>query len=273
MRTRARSVALGAIAAALAIPPAAAMSPIASVEIAHRDYDARERTPEGTELNRERGGLDGVALGLAVDSAWGRWSVQAAHEQGDAGYTGVSQTGIPVRTVTDLRVQRLELRWEPAWQVRQGNLTLGGHAGLAHQRLDRAIRASDVTGPLTEELDATWLRGGMQLSVSLAASWTLQAEAHLAWPLQLDLGVDSFGVHDNFSLQPRRRISDLIAAGVTWQATSRVRAGLWLSRRHWRFGRSSERPLRQDGVMVGTAAYPGSDQLLDGVSLRLEYQF
>ena len=52
-----------------------------------------------------------------------------------------------------------------------------------------------------------------------------------------------------------------------------MRVGLWLSRQHWRFGRSGERPLRQGGTIVGTAAYPGSRQLLDGVSLRLESQF
>ena len=272
MRIRTRS-ALGAIAAVLAIPPAVAISPVASVEIAHREYDSRERAPDGADLNRERGGLHGLALGLSVDSASGRWSVQAAHAQGDVGYTGVSQTGVPLRTVTDLRVQRLELFWAPAWQFQHGDVSLGGHAGFAHQRLHRAIRASEVSGPLTETLDATWLQGGMLVEVPLAGSWWLQAEARLAWPLRLDLDVESFGVYDDFSLRPRRRLSNRMAAGVLWQATPRLRTGLWLTHEHWRFGRSGERPLHQDGAMVGTASYPGSRQLLAGVSLRLEYQF
>jgi len=249
------------------------MSPAVSFELSRHEYDSSESTAGGTVLNREEGWLNGIAIGIGTDSTQGRWTLQAGYERGEPGYRGVSQTGDPLSTTTELRVRRLALRWAPPWQARVQSVTLGGYAEVAHQRIDRAIQPTAQSLALREWMDTTWLRGGVMLHVPMNQAWSVQADAQLAWPLAQRLGVDASGIYDPFGLTPQRRVSNQIGAGLAWRATPRLQVELWATADYWRFGRSTSRPVTRDGETAGTAEYPGSRQSLHGLRLRLESWF
>jgi hypothetical protein len=249
------------------------MTPGVSAELSRHDYDALEKTSGGSVLNREQGWLNGIAVGIGVQGARGGWTLQAGYERGEPHYRGVTQTGIPLNTTTELRVRRLALRWAPPWQARIHAMVLDGYAELAHQRVDRAIQPTAQSLRLREWMDTTWLRSGAMLHVPLNQAWSVHADAQIAWPLQQRLDVDASGLYDPFSLTPRRRISNQISAGLAWHATPQLRVEMWATGDYWRFGPSSPRPISRGGENAGTAAYPGSRQSLHGVRLRLEASF
>lgn len=244
--------------------------PVASIELTARRYDARETAPGDFVLNREHGRLHGFALSVADDSPLGRWRLQAGREGAAVGYQGLDQLGRPISTTTDLRVDVLALRWIPAVATHLGAARLSGYLELAQHRLERAIRPGPRSLALSERLDTTWLRGGLQLAAPLAPSWLVRAEATRSWPLVQGLRVDTGGLYEPFRLEPRRRPSDRWSLAVSWVPSAGWRLGLTASDEVWRFGAADARPVRRDGVVAGTAAYPGSRQRLRGWTLQLE---
>jgi hypothetical protein len=214
-----------------------------------------------------------VALTLAADGIAGRWSVQVAHDKGDVAYRGLTQLALPVRTTTALDVKRAALRWTPSWEPGLGRVTFALHAELSYQLIVRAIRASPLSLPLTEKLDATSLRGGILATLPLNQAWRLQTEGQLSRPLAQHLKVNSFGFYDEFTLRPGAQTSRRIALGLVWQPATHWQGGLWASREYWRFGNSDNRDVTRDGTVVGSASYPGSRQRLDGLGLRITHLF
>lgn len=251
---------------------ARAAGPGLAFEVQARDYDSRETTPGGFTLNREQGRLDGIAMELASTGRVGHWTLRVAQEQGELSYDGFSQLGIPILTTTELRARSLVLGWQPA-QLHAGATTITGGFEFAHQRIDREIQPGPLSQALTEILDATWVRGTVGAGWPFHANWSLQARAALAWSVARRLEVNTFGTYDRFTLTPRPRLSYRIGVGVEWRASAQLRAGLWAGREEWRFGRSAVRDVRRDAVVVGSAEYPGSRQILDGLTLRMEAWF
>jgi hypothetical protein len=267
-----RRMALRALVLCGMAAAANAAGPSVDVDISTRQYKARE-TDDGLVLNREEGTLHGLAFSVAVDSWGGRWTLHAANESGTLLYAGQNQSGLPVVTLTDLNVQQVALRWTPAWHLVIGPASLESHAELAHQSIERAIRQGPGSLPLTENLQALWLRSGAAITVSLAPDWSVQFGGQLAWQLAQQLHVDSFGIYDEFTLQPRARLSTRLSAGITWHARPDLHIGLHASQERWRFGPASEEPIYRGGVLAGDAEYPGSRQRLNGFDLQLTRWF
>jgi hypothetical protein len=251
--------------------PAHSMSVSGSLEISWRDYDARETAPNGFLLNHEQGDLPGIAVTLAADGPLGRWALHAAHEGGDVAYRGVSQFGLPVRTTTLLDVNRLAVRWAPAWAPRFGSVRLQPELQLTRQRIGRAIRPSQSSTALTEKLDALFIHGGLSVLLPLSDRWSLRVDGELNRSLALRLHVDTFGFYDDLVLRPAAHAAGRFGVAVSWQPAPDLRAAICVGREYWRFGASGSREVARDGVVVGSANYPGSHQRLDGISLRIEY--
>lgn len=246
-------------------------APSVLLELRTHDYDARESTGGGFELNREQGKLDGLAVGFSLHGPAGQWSLLARQDKGRIAYRGVNQLMLPVVTRTHLKVQVLELQWTPDWRARLGPIDLGGALELAQQRIDRAIQPSPSSQALSEVLEITWIRAAVVAEWPFHPTLSLKVRESLAWPLRQELGVETFGAFDPFSLRPRARASHGAHAGIEWRPIEGLRAGLWVEGERWRFGRAPARTVYRDGEAAGSASYPGSRQKLEGARLRMEY--
>lgn len=252
--------------------PAFSRPPGVDLLLTSRDYDARE-VEDGALLNRERGRLEGLGFSVAVDGWRGRWSLQAAHESGMMSYAGLDQLGAPVVTVTDLGADSVALRWTPDWRPAYRMVTLDSHFELAHQIIERDIQRGPLSRPLSEHMQSVWLRAGSTLRMPLSGDWSMELDGQLAWPLQQQLHVDSFGVYDDFVLKPQARASLQAGFAISWQATGDLRLLLRATHERWQFGASAEKQISKQGTVVAVAEYPGSRQRMNGFSLQVRRTF
>lgn len=261
------------VAASIGSAAAHAMSATVAMEFARPGYDARETAPGGFVLNHEHGRLGDAALSLQLEGDTGAWTVLGSSARGTVRYRGFSQLGVPLSTSTKLQLDAAELRWSPPWSVRVAGFLVQPRAGLSSRRIDRAVQASAQSTPLTETLDATRLHVAMVVTHPLGERWQLQAEADYARPLRQRLSVETAGVYDDFTMHPHAGHALDFAFGVEWQLAMHWTLGLRLEHQQLAFGTDGPVDVRREGVIVGSANYPGSRQHLGGAKLRVGYRF
>ncbi len=226
-------------------------------------YDAREATAAGVELNRDRGTLVGASAGIAAD-AWGmHWTLSAARLGAAVAYTGFNQIGLPLRTQTDLRLQRIDLVAEPAARLAIGRGSLGGVAGLGGSRIDRAIRASLNSLPATEVMCGVRLSLGLSWDQPLADAVTLRLDATADWPLRQRLLVTTFGQYEDYSLRPASRAGTTFRLALRWRVTPAATLRFEFDDQRLPFGASDAVVVTRDGRPSAVSSYPGSRQRLE----------
>jgi hypothetical protein len=264
--------------AALSLPwcafagAAQAASVVAALELGQPHYAARESVG-GFVLNRERGTVDALALSLELGGGAGTWTLRGSVARGTVRYGGLSQLGIPLSTTTNLLIDTAELTWAPPWSAQIARLGLQPRIGVSSRLIDRAVQASAQSTRLTEKLDAAQLHVALMASYPLGMQWKLRAEADLARAVRQRLHVDTFGFYDKFTMIPHARNEVRFAAGIEWEAGAHWGMALQFERQQLRFGNDGPRDVSRDGVVVGSANYPGSGQHLSGARLRIRYRF
>lgn len=252
---------------------AVADGPSLSLAVLRLDYDARETGSNGVVLNREQGHLAGLQLEAGADVGGGRWTLQGQYAEGSPDYAGFSQIGLPLRTVTDLRLSSLGLQWAPMAGLPLQSATLRPWIGLLHRRIDRHIRPSRRSLALNEQLDLTLVQGALELNAPLGTAWTAQFQATLDWPLHQRLDVDTGGVYDALRLDLAARASYELRVRLAYKLTGGWQVALQLSYAELRIGSADARVLTRGGVPAGLADYPGSHQRLSGGGLVIAHSW
>ena len=249
----------------------------ASVAVERSLYDAREQLPSTSfVLNREFGALDGGSLGASAIDSSGGWEASLRHLSGGLSYRGLSQFGMPIETRTDLKLERFEFAFDPLGTVSIGRGDVGLAVALAHQRIDRRIRASIFSSALAEVLSSSevGLRARAAMPLSIGA-WPAEIALRLeGWrPWQQRLSVDTGGVYDAFRLEPAPRNSWRIDAGLTLRLNGAMTMRAALGASWLRFGNSDAAPIYRSGLPAGIASYPGSRQRLRTIEVQWQWSF
>ena len=235
------------------------------------DFDYKEYE-NGERLNHEHGTLYGLAGG--VQAGWNALSIEGELSGfgNDVRYDGQTQAGTPVKTHTDEQI--LDALARAGWRFRrQERLQYQLFGGLGYRYWDRDIRSTPTASGVRETY--TWwyaLLGGRGLYHSNQRT-TWLAEARLTRPLDPEIEVDFRGGPDDARLdlgsEPGVRLS------LAWrhEMASGWRLGIMPFYTAWDIGRSEDRPLKQNGVVVGRVFEPRSETRTYGIQASLGVSF
>ena len=226
-------------------------------------YVAEERLPGGTLFNRDEGDLPQWALGIAHARQDWTWSLSLRQAAGTLDYRGRNQLGLPLRTTTDLRRNEWAIVGEHHWNWNDAGIALSLGAGAQGVHTWRHIRATAISGELTETLRSQrWLlTTGASVSTALGTlPLRLGASAQLDRPWSQTLAVDTHGGFDPFVLRPTSRWGSVLRLEAALALGHGVDVGCYVGMQTDRPGPSGSAVVHRGGAPAGTASYPGSVQ-------------
>lgn len=226
---------------------------------------------QGRSLVRERGTLRGTALSLDLPCGPRTWSAQLGWSRGTRDYDDLSNTGLPLASRSRIAATELALQGLQA-------LDDGWSAGLrlSHRRLRRVIADSGAVLGYPERF-AYWQAGlGLRHERALTPALVMSATAwagggpggHLSVqlprtdPARLKLGRSRFA---QLGLQIGSAPPPSPTPGWSWQAGWHY---LWE-----RLDAGPAQALTRNGIPVGGAAQPRTEQRRQGLDLAVQYRF
>jgi hypothetical protein len=235
------------------------------------DFDFKEYA-DGERLNHEHGTLYGLVGGVQASRNALLVEGDLSWFGNDVRYNGQTQAGAPVKTQTDEHI--LDALARAGWRFRrQERLQYQLFGGLGYRYWQRDIKSTSAATGVNETY--TWwygLLGGRGLYLANPRT-TWLAEAQFMRPLDPEIEVDfNSGLDDtrlDLGSEPGLRLS------LAWQHT--LNSG-------WRLdivpfydagdiGRSQNRTLKQNGVVVGRVFEPRSETRNYGIQARLGVSF
>jgi hypothetical protein len=234
-----------------------------SVGVGTVRYVAEEHLPGGTLFNREAGDLPQWTLGLAHAVSDWTWSLALRQTAGILEYRGRNQIGLPFRTTTDLRRDEWEIVGDHRWEWDSSGVVTSLGTGVQGVRTRRHIRATAISGELTETLRSRrWLlRAGASVLTALdTLPLRLGASAQLDRPGSQTLAVDTHGVFDAFVVRPAFRWGGTFRLDAAFALSRTVEVGCYAAMQTDRPGPSASTVTHRNGAPAGSASYPGSVQ-------------
>lgn len=256
----------------------ASLLPVAGAEVWLGASAAVERSrwqefdAQGGALVHEQGNLHGGGLLLGWRCAGVDWQAEWVQVGGSRAYRGVSSTGAPIRTASEVQRQTASLTgWLPLSERWSAGARLGA------RRLDREIAGVGAVQGYPEYFEEWQGAVGARFALLPGSASILTAQTWLgagpggrmtlrlprADPTTLKLGN-----------------SRLVELGLTWQgdlAAAAVAPGwqwwLRLLYRQERFDAGPATAVLRNGVIVGGAAQPETHQSTSGLQAGLLYRF
>jgi hypothetical protein len=239
-------------------------------------YVAEELRPDGRVFNRESGRLRRTALELR--GAWADWKIagQWSSAHGVLDYVGQTQFGIPLYTATELRREDAAVSLWHVWPLGLSNTSLSLGGGLSALRIARDILPTPISSELTETLRSRQY----QLSASVGSAQaflgrTLNLSLFAAWrrPFAQSLEVDAHGTLDPLVLRPASTWSSQAGVVASMAFGRGITLGLEAGADRFRPGPGRGVTAYHNGLAVGSASYPGSQQRLTHTAITLGLQF
>ena len=238
----------------------------AAMDFDYKEYAHNER------LDHETGTLYGLAGG--IQTGWNAllFEGELSWFGNDVSYNGQTQGGTPEQTRTDEKI--LDGQARAGWRFRrQEKLQYQLYGGLGYRDWQRDIQSTPTASGVRETY--TWwygLLGGRGLyRADRRTTWL--AEVQFMRPLDPEIKVDFKDDLDDTRLdlgsEPGVRLS------LAWQRD--LESGWHLEivpfYTAWDIGRSDDRPLKQDGVVVGSVFEPRSETRNYGIQARVGVSF
>jgi hypothetical protein len=230
-------------------------------------FDYEEFDDQGNSLDREEGGLPGIQAGLRLAAA--PWFAEGSlwWTAGTADYSSPRH-----QTTTDEDFKGLEvLIGRRLWvsDRQRASLLLGG----GYRQWQRNIRSTDTATGLDETY--RWAYGllGLRGTHEVKHDLRLVAEIQLTRTFDPDVKVDFGGLFDEMRLALGEETGLRASLALDWRfghATT-LRLSPWYE--SWEFGRSDDRDLYRNGILVGTVYEPRSETHHAGVTLSLMWRF
>jgi hypothetical protein len=238
------------------------------------DHVATERDAAGAALNQDDGPLAGALL--RWDDPGRGWWAQWTTLRGDLRYTGRTQIGLPVVTVSRLTWQEtvvgIQQRSAPrpaadgAWP---GNIAADAGLGVVNRRIHRDIAPSPFSTRLTERIDWWGLRLRVQAHWQWDERWHLALEGWGERGLRTRLHADFYGVATPTTVRPGAAGGQGRAVVLSWCPSPAWRVSLTGHDSRQRYAASAPVPFVQNGQVTGSASYPGSVQRSRGLGVGL----
>jgi hypothetical protein len=234
----------------------------AGAALEHAFYASTERRPDGAQLDRESGALNGPSLELVAQEGSWRLQVEGHALFGAADYEGQTQIGTPLASRSSLRHAQAAL--SAAHGI--GPLPIFAGALVQWRDLDRTIQST----PLTQELEERLRQ--LECGPVLAAAWRssfgtrVLAQAALLWAVRSTLDVDFKGTFDPGHLDLPTSAAQSGRLQIAQRIGPAVEAMLQLDGQRFTPAASAMAPLTVNGVPMGAYGYPGSTQVQWSVS-------
>ena len=235
------------------------------------DFNYKEYE-NGERLDHEHGTLYGLAGGVQGGRNALLFEGTLSWFENDVRYDGQTMDGMPVRTRTDERI--LDGQASVGWRFRrQDKLQYQLYGGLGYRDWHRDIRSTPTATGVKETY--TWwyaVLGGRGLYHS-NQRMTWLAEVQLMRPIDPEIEVnfknDLNDTRLDLGSEPGVRLS------LAWR--NELPSGWCLEimpfYTAWDIGRSQSRPLKQNGVVVGSLYEPRSETRNYGIQARVGVSF
>jgi hypothetical protein len=241
------------------------------------DFGYREFSDSGTLLDREDGRIPGLVARLGGKSGAWQFTGELSHHAGDVTYTGRTNVGGMVSTITAETVTGLSA----TLTRRIGNRTnpeITLYGGFGYTDWTRDIQPTTTAGgqPVAGLLENYyWWSGfvGSRLEMAAQPGVRFGAEVRLMRIIAPELEINFGGLYDDASLD----LGEDWGMRLVLPARFRVTATSWLIVEpwieQWEFGRSATATLTRNGTPAGTVFEPASETGNFGVSLLLSREW
>lgn len=261
----------GAGAEAGRSPWAAHVAP-SVVDFSYKEFDAWDEL-----FDREDGLVPGITFGLLREwrglSFVGRFS----HHGGEVDYDGHTQSGIPITTATEAQFTSVWFQAERPRRTATGR-NYAIYAGLGYNRWVRDIQSTRTSNGLFVqgllETYSWWTAaagGRMSLHRSGPVEW--EVDARLFHAVDAEVDVDSHGLFDRVTLEPKERPGFRIAFPWHYARSDGLSFVVEPWMEYFEFGESDRKTLRVGGAPVGTAVEPRSETRNLGLSAGFVARF
>jgi hypothetical protein len=241
----------------------------ADVGMAHSVWE--ETSATGRLLVRERGTLTRAAITAEeVCEGW-QWRLAMARSTGDRAYEGVSNINAPIQTQSALAITDASVQgWTPAISGWSGGLRLN------HRRIDRDIASVGNVRGYPERFSYWQAAVGLKQELKLTPQFVISGDGWLgggpAGKMELRLpNADATEL-----TLGRSRVAE-IGFQIGSAAAAPNQAGWsWHARVDYQWQRMAAGPakaLTRNGVPVGGAAQPATQQKTAALGVGLRYQF
>ncbi|HKJ76001.1 MAG TPA: hypothetical protein VKA64_02250 [Gammaproteobacteria bacterium] len=226
----------------------------------------REYDTSGDKLLEEEGprffiGMDGERT---MPSNW-TYGFRARAYSGEVDYDGQTQAGSTLETDTDYEGIELALDFSHPLAAEGGSSPASLRFGLGVDWWDRTIEDTATASGYTERYRIPYLDFGLTYRWNETVGF--YAEGGVKHPFSTKESIDDLGNYDDVDLEPEGDFSPYLGIGYRFPA----RWDIELSYETYRFDRSDDEPLKQNGVQVGTVTQPESKQ--DTIALNVRYWF
>ncbi len=232
------------------------------------DFDYEEFSDLEKSLNREQGWLPGTSLGLNYESQTSlildarlRW------------LSGTADYSSPVAdSNTDEEILDLSLAVRiPLHETPQNNLYLS--AGGGYRKWWRNIRSTQTAFGLDEVYRWKYLSIGFKGEHLYGPKTAISGEINLRRTINPEMSVDFQQTFDDANLSLKEKNGFHLSFGLT-QSLSRnlsIEVSPWFE--YWALGRSDNKNLTSNGVVVGSVFEPRSETHNWGIDFNLQWRF
>jgi hypothetical protein len=221
---------------------------ISAMNFDYREYD------DGRLLDRESGGLPGLAFYLTVSR--GRWSLggRLGWQAGMVSYDGQTDTGIPIQTRTRENLLDTSVRIAHRLQDAAGRGT-ALYGGFGYRYWGRQIRSTVTSGGtpvsgLNEYYRWKYFFFGGETTICRGNRSRWWLDVRVQRPYRPAIEVDQGARYDTVVLDLGARTGWRLALPWEHRLDARTQWILEPSLQAWDVGRSPAVPLRQNGVPV-----------------------
>lgn len=242
-----------------------------------QDYGYRESSDSGHLLNKETGGLPGVALSL--DYAFDQWKIvgDLHHHRGNVTYEGKTNTDISITTRTSQSLSRASMRAE-YWPTAVTSVNYAFYVGAGFHDQDRDIQPTRTSsGAPVSGLFETYqwwlgfLGAKMVMHQSERVNW--QIDARLTRTVKPTVTVNFNGRFDTTRLELGERWGVRLELPWRYSLSPNTQIIVMPFAEKYTLGRSSTTELTSRGITTGAIYEPRSESRNFGFQIAVSQRF
>lgn len=237
-------------------------------------FDYSEYGDQGKLLDREKGFLPGLLIGIERDQ--GAWQVagQLSYHVGGVTYTGETNGGTPISTITQQQITNVELRAGYRFQqMQQIRPTL--YFGVATHSWGRDIQPTHTAsgtpvGGLLETYHWWQAFLGVKMLSRKTTYFDWGLDARLTRIIAPRIAIDYFGLYDNTQLRLDERWGFRVALPMTYLIENSTMLVFEPYLEKYKLGRSPSAKLTSQGIIKGTVFEPDSTSGNYGIVIGIQ---
>jgi hypothetical protein len=236
------------------------------------EFGYKEFSDNGALVDRERGGLPGLAA--ALTRTQGRWFAtgEVSYFSGAARYRGQTQSGAPLNTRTEEKLLDIQMQ-TGRWYRLRGDIDWSVYAGLGYHRWQRDIKPIENVNGLFEIYNWGYGILGTKAFIYKSGKWEGGIDLRLNRTIFPKIRVDFKGIYDDAHLDLGGRFGTRLSLPWRYRFSQDTAFAFEPYMESWNLGRSPNKPLTQNGALAGHVFEPRSETHNYGMSVSVIRDF